>query len=92
VLAHAGASEIHKELHALVRAGRHADLATAVPDAVIDAMVLIDEPVRLAARIRARYEGLLTQAGLYRGGDRFMTEEDWQRFVDAMMHTSEKDR
>lgn len=86
VLEDAGCAELHPRARALSRESRWEEMADIVPDDVLDDFVVIDEPRALGARLRAKYEGILTQLALYRGGDRFMREEDWPVFLDALGH------
>jgi hypothetical protein len=84
VLRHAGWEHVHEPLRALVRGGRWDALGDAIPEAMVDDFSIVDEPAALGATLAQRYEGLLTQVGLYRGGDIFMSEHDWDVFVDAV--------
>jgi probable F420-dependent oxidoreductase len=60
-LAYHGLEELGKDLSALARNGRFADLAGNVPDALLDAVAISAAPARLGAAIRARYAGDLVQ-------------------------------
>ena len=86
VLEEAGCAEIHGTLRALSREARWEDMAALISDEILDQFVVIDEPRAVGARLRARYEGILTQLSLYRGGERFMREEDWPGLLDALGH------
>ena len=78
-----GWGALHDTLRGLAREGRWGDLGAQIPDEVMNEFVLIDEPAALGRRLAQRYDGVLDQLGLYRGGDRFMSERDWDDLVDA---------
>jgi len=60
-LAYHGLAELGKELSALARDGRFAEMAARVPDALLDAVAVSADPADLGAAIRARYAGDLVQ-------------------------------
>ena len=51
---------------------------------MVDELTIVAGPAALGAHLAERYDGLLAQVGLYRGGDRFMSERDWEVFVAAV--------
>jgi probable F420-dependent oxidoreductase len=60
-LAYHGFEALGKELSALARAGRFADLPGRVPDALLEAVAVSAEPAAVGAAIRARYADDLVQ-------------------------------
>jgi len=60
-LAHHGFEALGKELSGLARAGRFAEMADRVPDALLDAVAVSAAPARLGEAIRDRYPGGLVQ-------------------------------
>ena len=60
-LAYHGLEALGKELSALARAGRFAEMPARVPDALLDAVAVSAEPARVGETIRARYAGDLVQ-------------------------------
>jgi alkanesulfonate monooxygenase SsuD/methylene tetrahydromethanopterin reductase-like flavin-dependent oxidoreductase (luciferase family) len=60
-LAYHGFEALGRELSALARAGRFADMPARVPDALLDAVAVVAEPARVGQSIRARYANDLVQ-------------------------------
>jgi len=60
-LAYHGFEALGKELSALARAGRFADMPARVPDALLEAVAVSAEPGRVGKTLRARYAGDLVQ-------------------------------
>ena len=60
-LAYHGFEELGKELSALARNGRFAEMPARVPDALLEAVVVSAEPAGLGEALRARYAGGLVQ-------------------------------
>jgi probable F420-dependent oxidoreductase len=60
-LAYHGFEALGKELSALARAGRFAEMPAYVPDALLEAVAVSAEPAAVGAAIRARYAGDLVQ-------------------------------
>lgn len=60
-LAYHGFEDLGRELSGLARAGRFAEMAARIPDALLDAVAISAEPDRVATAIRARYAGDLVQ-------------------------------
>jgi len=60
-LAYHGFEALGKELSALARAGRFAEMPAHVPDALLEAVAVSAEPAAVGAAIRARYAGDLVQ-------------------------------
>src|SRR5690606_34227785 len=60
-LAYHGFAALGKELSGLARAGRFAEMAARVPDALLEAVAVHAAPSALAEAIRARYAGDLVQ-------------------------------
>jgi probable F420-dependent oxidoreductase len=87
VMEHVGAEDLHPPLRALSRQGRWADMAGLIEDDLLDEFITIGEPAEVGSRLRDRYDGVLTQLGIYRGGERFMTDSDLKAFVAALTNT-----
>jgi probable F420-dependent oxidoreductase len=81
VLEHEGLGDLHEPLHELSRQRRWADMSALIDDDVLDRFAIVDAPAALGARLRERYDGLLTELALYRGGDRFASDEDMDVLV-----------
>ncbi|HLT02128.1 MAG TPA: TIGR03617 family F420-dependent LLM class oxidoreductase, partial [Geminicoccaceae bacterium] len=60
-LAYHGFAALGKELSGLARAGRFAEMAARVPDALLEAVAVHAAPSALAEAIRARYDGDLVR-------------------------------
>jgi probable F420-dependent oxidoreductase len=60
-LAYHACEALGKELSALARAGRFAEMAARVPDALLDAVAVSAAPAAVGHAIRARYDGDLVQ-------------------------------
>jgi probable F420-dependent oxidoreductase len=60
-LAYHGFEALGKELSALARAGRFAEMPARLPDALLEAVAVSAEPAALGAALRARYAGDLVQ-------------------------------
>lgn len=60
-LAYHGFEALGRELSGLARAGRFAEMAAHVPDALLEAVAVSAAPARLGEAIRARYVGDLVQ-------------------------------
>jgi probable F420-dependent oxidoreductase len=60
-LAYHGFEALGRELSGLAREGRFADMATKIPDPLLEAVALSAPPARLGEAIRARYGGDLVQ-------------------------------
>ena len=83
VLASVGYEDLQPRLHELSRAKRWDEMATLVPDDLVDTFVTLGDGAHVGHTLKQRYEGLLTQCSLYRLGDRFMDDDDWQALVSA---------
>jgi probable F420-dependent oxidoreductase len=59
-----GWGDLQPELHALTRAGRWGELPSLVTDEVVDALVVRDEPGRIARALERRYAGTVDRVGL----------------------------
>ncbi len=88
VLEHLGCEELQRPLRDLSSEGRWDDMAALIPEDVLDAFVVVDEPASLGRRLRERYEGILTELSLYRGGDRFTGPADWEALLAALSSPS----
>lgn len=88
VLDWGGWGDVQTTLRDLVRGKQWGELAHHVPDEMFDAFVTIAGPRELGTILAARYSGLLDQLGLYRGGDRFMDDHDWDVFAAAVGETT----
>jgi len=84
VLEFEGLRELHEELAPMAREGRWGEMAEVVDDGVVDRFAIFDEPVRLADRLHERYDGLLTELALYRGGDQFASPRDMRQLLDRL--------
>jgi probable F420-dependent oxidoreductase len=60
-LAYPGFEGLGKELSALARAGRFAEMPARIPDALLEAVAVFAEPARVGQAVRARYAGGLVQ-------------------------------
>jgi probable F420-dependent oxidoreductase len=60
-LAYHGFETLGKELSALARAGRFADMPARIPEALLEAVAVSTSPARMGEAIRARYAGDLVQ-------------------------------
>jgi probable F420-dependent oxidoreductase len=88
VLEHGGWGGVHDTLRGLARAGRWSELGKHVPASMLAAFVTIADAKELGTTLARRYDGLVDQIGLYRGGDRFMGEHDWDVFVAAVSEST----
>jgi probable F420-dependent oxidoreductase len=83
VLEHLGHGDVARRLSELARRGEWATMAKLVPDDLVSAIGVIDEPSALPKAIRARYDGILDRVSLYfpiRAED---SEAAWRTFVTA---------
>jgi hypothetical protein len=55
-----------------------------VEDEVVDAFVVLDEPVALARRLREKYDGLLTELALYRRAGENAQREDLAALIEGL--------
>jgi probable F420-dependent oxidoreductase len=60
-LAYHGFEGLGKDLSALARAGRFAEMPARIPDALLEAVAVVAEPARVGQAVRARYAGGLVQ-------------------------------
>jgi probable F420-dependent oxidoreductase len=60
-----GLTGLHEALRAAVRSGEWSTLADLVPDALIDAVAVVDTPARAARRLRERFGGLAHRLSLF---------------------------
>jgi probable F420-dependent oxidoreductase len=84
VLTHCGLEHLHPPLRDLAREGRWGEMASHVEDEVVDAFVVLDEPVALARRLREKYDGLLTELALYRRAGEDAQREDLAALIDGL--------
>jgi probable F420-dependent oxidoreductase len=84
VLEAEGLEELHAPLRAMSREKRWGEMAALIDNEVVDLFAVFDEPVALARRLRERYDGILTELALYRGGDRFATDDDMAAFLEVL--------
>lgn len=84
VMAHVGAADLHPRLRALSREGQWEEMAALIDDDLLEQFVTIGPAAEVGQRLRDSYDGVLTQLGIYRGGERFMIEQDSDEFVAAL--------
>jgi len=65
VIEREGLTGLHEALRAAVRAGKWSTLADLVPDALIDAVAVVDTPARAARRLQDRFGGLADRLALF---------------------------
>ena len=64
VLAHHGFADLQPKADALARTGSWDELATLVPDELVDLMVAVGDPATVAAHLHSRYGTLVDRIGL----------------------------
>ncbi len=84
VLESLGFEDLGPRLRELSRQREWKKMAGLVPDDLVDQMAVLGSARDVAHGIRQRYGSLLTQVSVYRGGDRFMTDDDWNTLVEVM--------
>jgi probable F420-dependent oxidoreductase len=84
VLTHSGLEHLHPPLRDLAREGRWDEMASQVDDEVVDAFVVLDEPVALGRRLREKYDGLLTELALYRRAGEDADDEDLAMLISGL--------
>ena len=84
VLDSLGFHDLGPRLRELSRQREWKRMAALVPDDLVDAMAVLGSATDVAHGIRQRYGSLLTQVSVYRGGDRFMTDDDWSALVRVL--------
>lgn len=84
VLEHAGIAEIHAPLLAFSRERRWSEMPALVTDEMLDLFAIFDEPASLARRLKDRYNGLLTELALYKGGAQFARADDMAVLVEEL--------
>ncbi len=84
VLEYLGFNELGKQLGYLMREGRMADMAKAVPDRLLEEVAIIGKPTEIGRLLRERYTGLLDRVSLYMtmGGDGNFSR--WRELVQAI--------
>jgi probable F420-dependent oxidoreductase len=83
VLEHLGHGDVARRLSELARRGDWKEMAKLVPDALVNAIGVIEKPSALPKAIRERYAGILDRVSLYfpiRAED---SEAAWQAFAKA---------
>jgi probable F420-dependent oxidoreductase len=68
VITREGLTGLHEALRTAVRADHWSTLADLVPDALIDAVAVVDTPSRAARRLRERFGGLADRLSLFLPG------------------------
>lgn len=84
VLDHAGFAELHPQLRGLSRQRRWTEMASLIPDEMLDVFTVCDEPIQLGKRLARRYDGLLSGLSLYPGADRFASADDLRELGRAL--------
>ncbi len=84
VLSYHGMEALGIELSQLVRKGEWDTMAKKIPDAVLDLMIVVAPPAKLATALKERYRGLLDRISLYYPLDPEDSEEKWKSFVNAL--------
>lgn len=84
VLETEGATAIHEPLRALARQRRWDDMAAMVDDDLLDRFAIIGPAREVGRRLAVKYDGVLTEVSLYRGGDQFMDEQDWHELGESV--------
>ncbi len=83
VLDQHGWGEVGDELGLLARQGRWADMPNLISDEMLDAFAVVAPVDELAARVRARYEGVLDRVGYYYPFVPGERDEVWRRAVEV---------
>ncbi len=65
LLKHHGFHELGKQLNGLMREGKFAEMARAVPEALLEEVAVICPPAELGTQLRERYDGTLDRISLY---------------------------
>lgn len=84
VLESVGYGELMPQLRELSRARAWDRMAALVPDELVDRMALMEAPAELGRKMVERYGASLSQISIYRGGDQFMSQKDWEALVEAV--------
>ncbi|MBV9995358.1 MAG: TIGR03617 family F420-dependent LLM class oxidoreductase [Caulobacteraceae bacterium] len=84
VLAHAGCPEIHAPLRVMSREGRWDDMPALVSDEIVDQFAVFDAPRELGRRLKAKYEGILSEIAIYKEGTQFAAEADWPELLEGL--------
>ena len=82
VLIYHGLEALGLELSKLARAGEWEAMAKKIPDALLELIVVVAPPSQLAAKLKARYAGLLERVSLYYPLPPQHPEPRWRGFVD----------
>ena len=84
VLEYHGFEALGKQLGQLMREGKMDEMARAVPDALVDELVVTGAPREIGPKIRERYRGLLDRVSLYMtmGGEGNFTR--WSELIAAI--------
>lgn len=91
VLESVGFGDLSPALHALSRARAWEQMSALVPDDLVDRMVLLDSPSALGKRMVERYRGTLDQVSIFRGGDQFMSTDDWGELARSIRTESQSE-
>ena len=86
VLAQHGWEDLGDRMAVLAREGRWAEMADAVPDALLEAVAVVSTIDELADRVKARYDGLLDRVGYYYPFVPGEREALWQRALAVFAH------
>lgn len=81
VLEYHGAGGIAKELSAKARAGEWRQMASLIPDFLVEEFAVVAKPTDLAKKLRERYDGLLDRVSLYFPFPHDDSDDTWTDFL-----------
>lgn len=84
VLESIGYGDLMPKLRDLSRDRAWNKMAELIPDELVNRMVIMDSPAELGRRMVARYGHVLDQISIFRGGDQFMSNKDWETLVQSV--------
>ena len=80
-----GWGSIGEQLGALAARGQWAEMPRLISDEMLETFVLVGPWEDIAARVRAKYDGLLDRVGLYRPFVPGIEDEQWKQLVDRLI-------
>ncbi len=84
LLQHHGFGDLGKRLNSLMRAGKLDEMASSLPDRLIEEVAIICPPEEVGSRLRGRYDGVLDRVSLYMAMGSNISFNRWDELIAAI--------
>ena len=84
LLQHHGFGDLGKRLNSLMRVGKLDEMASSLPDRLIEEVAIICPPGEVGSQLRDRYDGVLDRVSLYMAMGSNTSFSRWDELIAAI--------